>query len=103
VSAHLKVLADTGFVLVEPWGTARLYRVNEECVSCFPSAAEVVMGAGSGRSPRPPNPPMNRPAGCEPRRRAGFREIGIRERVGRHHGVRRDVVMIERRSERTGT
>ncbi|WP_166639470.1 metalloregulator ArsR/SmtB family transcription factor [Amycolatopsis sp. SID8362] len=46
VSAHLKVLADTGFVLVEPQGTARLYRVNEKCVSCFPSAADVVMGRG---------------------------------------------------------
>ncbi|MEV6638646.1 metalloregulator ArsR/SmtB family transcription factor [Amycolatopsis sp. NPDC051371] len=46
VSAHLKVLADTGFVLVEPRGTARLYRVNEACVSCFPSAADVVMGRG---------------------------------------------------------
>jgi L-amino acid N-acyltransferase YncA len=31
-------------------------------------------------------------------RAAGFREIGIRERVGRHHGVWRDVVLIERRS-----
>ncbi|WP_206783934.1 helix-turn-helix transcriptional regulator [Amycolatopsis sp. MtRt-6] len=46
VSAHLKVLAETGFVLVEPRGTARLYQVNEECVSCFPSAADVVMGRG---------------------------------------------------------
>ncbi|MEV6879432.1 metalloregulator ArsR/SmtB family transcription factor [Amycolatopsis sp. NPDC051128] len=46
VSAHLKVLAEVGFVLVEPRGTARLYRVNEECVSCFPSAADVVMGRG---------------------------------------------------------
>ncbi|MGW4529266.1 N-acetyltransferase family protein [Amycolatopsis sp. NPDC004378] len=35
--------------------------------------------------------------------RAGFREIGVRERVGRHHGVWRDVVMIERRSARVGT
>ncbi|MFF1258896.1 MULTISPECIES: GNAT family N-acetyltransferase [unclassified Streptomyces] len=32
-------------------------------------------------------------------RRRGFREIGTRERIGRHHGVWRDVVMIERRSE----
>ncbi|WP_459117326.1 GNAT family N-acetyltransferase [Sphaerisporangium rhizosphaerae] len=30
--------------------------------------------------------------------RAGFRVIGIRERIGRHHGVWRDVTMIERRS-----
>ncbi|MFI6156105.1 GNAT family N-acetyltransferase [Kitasatospora sp. NPDC051170] len=30
--------------------------------------------------------------------RAGFRVIGTRERVGRHHGVWRDVTLIERRS-----
>ncbi|MBX7267177.1 N-acetyltransferase [Micromonospora sp. Llam7] len=31
-------------------------------------------------------------------RRAGFRTIGVRERVGRHHGRWRDVVLLERRS-----
>ncbi|MEZ0092033.1 N-acetyltransferase family protein [Streptacidiphilus sp. EB129] len=31
-------------------------------------------------------------------RRAGFRVIGTRERIGRHHGVWRDVVLMERRS-----
>ncbi|GHD39655.1 GNAT family N-acetyltransferase [Streptomyces galbus] len=31
-------------------------------------------------------------------RRAGFRVIGTRERIGRHHGVWRDVVLLERRS-----
>ncbi|WP_329625249.1 GNAT family N-acetyltransferase [Streptomyces sp. NBC_01255] len=31
-------------------------------------------------------------------RRAGFRIIGTRERIGRHHGVWRDTVLIERRS-----
>ncbi|MFH8800866.1 GNAT family N-acetyltransferase [Streptomyces sp. NPDC017936] len=30
--------------------------------------------------------------------RAGFRVIGTRERVGRHRGVWRDVVLVERRS-----
>jgi L-amino acid N-acyltransferase YncA len=30
--------------------------------------------------------------------RAGFRVIGVRERVGRHHGKWRDVVLLERRS-----
>lgn len=44
VSAHLKVLADARFVLAEPRGTARLYQVNQRCVSCFPTAADVVMG-----------------------------------------------------------
>ncbi|KOV38175.1 phosphinothricin acetyltransferase [Streptomyces sp. XY431] len=30
--------------------------------------------------------------------KAGFRVIGTRERIARHHGVWRDVVLIERRS-----
>ncbi|MFI8392993.1 GNAT family N-acetyltransferase [Streptomyces sp. NPDC085540] len=30
--------------------------------------------------------------------RAGFRIVGTRERIGRHHGVWRDVVLWERRS-----
>ncbi|MEU2545494.1 N-acetyltransferase family protein [Streptomyces roseolus] len=30
--------------------------------------------------------------------RAGFRVIGTRRRIGRHHGVWRDVVLVERRS-----
>ena len=32
--------------------------------------------------------------------RAGFRVVGTRERIGQHHGVWRDVVLIERRSSR---
>ncbi|MEV5439419.1 N-acetyltransferase family protein [Streptomyces sp. NPDC052682] len=31
-------------------------------------------------------------------RRAGFRVVGTRERIGRHHGRWRDVVLLERRS-----
>ncbi|MFF8382235.1 GNAT family N-acetyltransferase [Streptomyces kanasensis] len=31
-------------------------------------------------------------------RRAGFRVVGTRERIGRHHGVWRDVILVERRS-----
>jgi phosphinothricin acetyltransferase len=30
---------------------------------------------------------------------AGFRVVGVRERMGRHHGRWRDVVLIERRSQ----
>lgn len=44
VSQHLKILAACGFVLVEYVGTASLYRMNDECVECFPTAADVVMG-----------------------------------------------------------
>ncbi len=44
VSAHLKVLTEVRLVLVERRGTASWYQVNQACVSCFPSAADVVMG-----------------------------------------------------------
>jgi hypothetical protein len=32
------------FVLVEAVGNARHYRINKNCIACFPSAADVVMG-----------------------------------------------------------
>jgi DNA-binding transcriptional ArsR family regulator len=44
VSEHLKILAGVRFVLAERRGTATYYRVNEACVRCFPSAADIVMG-----------------------------------------------------------
>lgn len=44
VSAHLKVLADMRFVFAEHRGTATYYRINEACVACFPTAADIVMG-----------------------------------------------------------
>ncbi|WP_328439854.1 metalloregulator ArsR/SmtB family transcription factor [Streptomyces sp. NBC_00457] len=44
VSHHLKGLAEVGFVLVEREGSFSRYRLNEECVEAFPSAADVVMG-----------------------------------------------------------
>ncbi|MCO5967041.1 GNAT family N-acetyltransferase [Actinoallomurus sp. WRP6H-15] len=34
--------------------------------------------------------------------KAGFRTVGVRERLGRHHDRWRDVVLIERRSAATG-
>jgi len=51
VSEHLRQLAAVGFVLAEEKGTSRLYRINENCVQCFPSAADLVMGKPS---PVPP-------------------------------------------------
>ncbi|MBV1949665.1 GNAT family N-acetyltransferase [Streptomyces sp. BV129] len=36
-------------------------------------------------------------------RSAGFRVIGTRERIGKLHGVWRDVILIERRSTSAGT
>ena len=44
VSEHLRLLAETCFVLVEHRGTSSLFRINESCIDCFPSAAEFVMG-----------------------------------------------------------
>jgi hypothetical protein len=44
VSQHLRILAEVRFVLADPVGTARHYRINSRCVDCFPSAAGVVLG-----------------------------------------------------------
>jgi DNA-binding transcriptional ArsR family regulator len=54
VSQHLKILTEVRFVLVEAVGNARHYRINKNCVACFPSAADVVMG----------QPPPTATGGC---------------------------------------
>ena len=51
VSEHLRQLAAVRFVLAEDRGTSRLYRINDNCVECFPTAADLVMGRPS---PTPP-------------------------------------------------
>ena len=42
-------------------------------------------------------------ASIELHKRAGFRRVGIREKLGCMHGRWRDVVLLERRSAVTGT
>jgi ArsR family transcriptional regulator, arsenate/arsenite/antimonite-responsive transcriptional repressor len=44
VSHHLKVLAQVRFVTVEHAGTSSRYQVNPNCLTAFPTAADVVMG-----------------------------------------------------------
>ncbi len=44
VSHHLAKLAEVRFVLVDHVGASSLWRVNDACLECFPSAAEMVMG-----------------------------------------------------------
>ena len=44
VSHHLAKLAEVGFVISHAVGTSTLWRVNERCLDCFPSAVDVVMG-----------------------------------------------------------
>jgi DNA-binding transcriptional ArsR family regulator len=51
VSAHLKILAGVRFVLAERRGTSAYYRVNDACVRCFPSAADIVMGRSVPAAP----------------------------------------------------
>ncbi|GIH03659.1 transcriptional regulator [Rhizocola hellebori] len=51
VSQHLKILAEVRFVLAEPDGNARRYRINTNCISCFPSAADLVMGKPAPAKP----------------------------------------------------
>ena len=77
VSHHLKLLAETGFVLVERRGNASLYRVNERCLQVFPSAAEVVMGQLPRYDPTPG--PCVAPWQCD----APDEPTGLAERNGR--------------------
>jgi DNA-binding transcriptional ArsR family regulator len=56
VSEHLRRLAETCFVLVEHRGASSLFRINERCIACFPSAAELVMGEASADSLPAPRP-----------------------------------------------
>jgi DNA-binding transcriptional ArsR family regulator len=44
ISHHLKILGDVRFILVERVGTTSWWRINEACLDCFPTAAELVMG-----------------------------------------------------------
>jgi len=64
VSHHLKVLVDSRFVLCVRDGLFSMFQVNQRCVSCFPSAADVVMG-------RAPTDPADVPVACAPSDRDG--------------------------------
>jgi len=44
ISHHLAKLAEVGFALVVQNGTSSLWRMNTNCLACFPSAVDVVMG-----------------------------------------------------------
>jgi DNA-binding transcriptional ArsR family regulator len=81
VSAHLKQLATVGFVIAEEHGTSRLFRINENCVECFPTAADLVMGKPSPARLRLPAEPFLEDcyaAHPQPRRPGG--NLGGRQR-----------------------
>jgi DNA-binding transcriptional ArsR family regulator len=56
VSEHLRRLAESCFVHVEHRGTSSFFRVNESCIECFPSDAELVMGKVGLVALPPPRP-----------------------------------------------
>ena len=60
VSHHLKILGDVRFILVEREGTSSWWRMNERCLDCFPTAAELVMGRLPRTAPwdQPPAAPQ---------------------------------------------
>ena len=58
VSHHLKILGDVRFLLVERQGTSSWWRINERCLDCFPTAAELVMGRV------PTDAPWDQPLAC---------------------------------------
>lgn len=71
VSEHLRLLAETCFVLVDHHGTSSFFRINEKCIDCFPSAAEFVMG-----KVRQDHLPAPRPGATSRRRRGKPRRTG---------------------------
>jgi DNA-binding transcriptional ArsR family regulator len=60
VSHHLKILGGVRFLLVDRRGTSSWWRINEQCIDCFPTAAELVMGRA------PLDAPWNQPLAHEP-------------------------------------
>lgn len=72
VSEHLRRLAETCFVLVEHRGRSSLFRINERCIACFPSAADLVMGVA-----RPESLPTPRPGATSRRARQRARRSPV--------------------------
>ena len=86
VSEHLRRLAETCFVLVEHRGTSSLFRINESCIECFPSAAELVMGTvGTGAMPAPRPGATSRRAQREARRGSAWRKGNEAEQKEKGH------------------
>jgi L-amino acid N-acyltransferase YncA/DNA-binding transcriptional ArsR family regulator len=85
VSQHLKVLAAIRFVLAERRGTAHHYRLNDACVTGFPTAADLVMGReppawdGDGGAPgrREPASARDEPMAARDDRPTGGSPAGI--------------------------
>lgn len=75
VSAHLRRLAETRFVLVDHHGTCSYFEINRRCVECLPSAAQVIMGvvpAGAGLPPPAPGVTSRRRASRDADRASGI-------------------------------
>jgi DNA-binding transcriptional ArsR family regulator len=49
VSRHLQILAEDGFVFLEPDGVRTLIRVNETCMTALPEAAAAIMRRTSAK------------------------------------------------------
>ena len=94
VSHHLKILADTGFVLFEREANTTLYRVNDRCLERFPSAAELIMGMLPHYEPRSSDSvapwqdePVGGRDGIERRwSRRGREPVGVANKGGMRHG-----------------
>jgi DNA-binding transcriptional ArsR family regulator len=75
VSEHLRRLAETCFVLVEHQGTSSLFQINERCIACFPSAAELVMGEAKADSLPAPRPGATSRGARRSARRGALRPV----------------------------
>ncbi len=62
VSNHVRRLADSEFVYVERAGTTTYVRINDDCLTALPAAADAIMGRE--RATRIPSSPVARESGC---------------------------------------
>jgi ArsR family transcriptional regulator, arsenate/arsenite/antimonite-responsive transcriptional repressor len=48
ISGHVRRLADADFVLVDRVGTSTRVRINDDCLTALPAAADAIMGRELG-------------------------------------------------------
>src|SRR4051812_16978664 len=67
ISHHLKILGDVRFILVDRVGTTSWWRINEACLDCFPTAADLVRGRLPADTPWNEPQLTSRRARCPPK------------------------------------
>ena len=90
-AAYAGVVENSIYVVPEAWGNGIASQLLAALIESTEAGGIWTIQAGIF--------PENEPS-LRLHERAGFRTVGVRERIGRLHGQWRDVVLVERRSPR---